>query len=92
MANVEGGNISVCNGNGLFFNFRPSYKVLKNVPEWLQASYICFTVEDTIQDDLGGLKMNIIGYEDVILSNHKNRFDMTAHPIIIANRHVVLKL
>ena len=58
----------------------------------MQASYICFTVEDTIQDDLGGLKMNIIGYEDVILSNHKNRFDMTAHPIIIANRHVVLKL
>ena len=39
-----------------------------------------------------GMKINMIVYEDVILSNHITWFDTTPPSIVIANVHVDLKL
>ena len=46
---------------------------------------------ETIQVGWGFL-MKIIGYEAVILSNHRSQFDLTTSPGIISNVHVSVGL
>ena len=50
------------------------------------------TVEDTIQEGWRSLKINIIGYKNEILSNHRTWFDLTARQKSITTGNVVLKL
>ena len=46
----------------------------------------------TIHGRVGFLKMNMIGYKDVFLSNHRTQFNLTAYPIITSNGRMTVKL